>query len=418
MNGYAYSAMGKDQIRYLVFSYGRWRWQPTKAMREAGFRLINLGSGIDINGKRAPSASDKARAIEQNEAWDRWRRSLPAGQAVAHRYPHGSVGAGYLRAIALRETERHAKGVVWTSEQRSRDDWPRAWKWIGPLFGDCDPKTVTPELLIGDPARGIVGLRPLVAAKVSKSEAHRVIKVWCALWKKMAVFGYCEAGRDPSLVFANSAPQPRQALWTEGEAVCLVKRAWREGYKGLAALLAVAWDSQLSPVDARSLRAIDKRSDPVGTWFEVARAKTGRRAVATLSRRTVRLLNLYLGGLPAEPVGVAPIFRNRSSAPYSKDTVGEDFRVVRTLVFGAAETRQLADFRRSGTVEALAGDIEPGKLSAKMANTISASNQLHKTYGPVVLASVRDADAARQRGRARLREQKTTKSLRAPAKEF
>jgi len=40
-----------------------------------------------------------------------------------------------------------------------------------------------------------------------------------------------------------------------------------------------------------------------------------------------------------------------------------------------------------------------------MANTLSASNRLHKTYGPVQLADVRDADAARKVGRAKLREQ-------------
>ena len=86
------------------------------------------------------------------------------------------------------------------------------------------------------------------------------------------------------------------------------------------------------------------------------------------------------------------------------------------LEFGPDELRQLADFRRSGSIEALAGDVTPEKLSSKMANTISASNQLHKTYGPVILASVRDADAARQRGRAKIREQKPAKSLRAPAR--
>ena len=75
-----------------------------------------------------------------------------------------------------------------------------------------------------------------------------------------------------------------------------------------------------------------------------------------------------------------------------------DFRAVRTMVFGQAETRQMADFRRSGSVEALEGEAPPEKLSSKMANTLSASNRLHKTYGPVMLAAVRDADAARRRG--------------------
>ena len=229
----------------------------------------------------------------------------------------------------------------------------------------------------------------------------------------MAVFGMCEAERDPSLMFANPAPQPRQDVWQEGEAVRLIKSAWREGYCGLAALLAVAWDSQLSPVDTRSLKINQLRRDRLGAWFEVGRAKTGRLAFATLSVRTQRLLNAYLAGHAAEPVGSAPVFRNRSGRPYSKDTLGDDFRHVRSQVLGKAEVRQLADFRRSGSVEALAGDASPEKLSSKMANTISASNRLHKTYAPVMLASVRDVDAARQRGRVKLREQKGEKSVTA-----
>ena len=160
------------------------------------------------------------------------------------------------------------------------------------------------------------------------------------------------------------------------------------------------------------------RHDPVGVWFDIARAKTGRPALATLSRRTASVLFAYLDALAAKPVGVAPIFRNRSGQPYSKDTLGDDFRTVRSMVFGAAEDRQLADFRRSGSVEALAGDVPPEKLAAKMANTLSASNRLHKTYAPVVLGSVRDADAARKRGRAKLREQKPTESVTAPAGKY
>jgi hypothetical protein len=113
---------------------------------------------------------------------------------------------------------------------------------------------------------------------------------------------------------------------------------------------------------------------------------------------------------------MAPIFRNRSGQPHSKDTLGDDFRVVRSKVVGEAETRQLADFSRSGSVEALAGDAAPEKLSSKMANSLSASNKLHKTYGPVQLTSVRDVDAARMRGRAKLREQKPDESVRAPVR--
>ncbi|NJO22341.1 MAG: hypothetical protein HC868_04600 [Sphingomonadales bacterium] len=135
------------------------------------------------------------------------------------------------------------------------------------------------------------------------------------------------------------------------------------------------------------------------------------------------MLKAYLAGLPAEPVGFAPIFRNRSGRPYSKDTLGDDFRAVRTAFFGAHEKRQLADFRRSGSVEALAGEVAPEKLSSKMANSLSTSNRAHKTYGPVQLAAVRDTDAARQRGRSKLRaatvngEQRPDKSSRTSTQE-
>jgi hypothetical protein len=275
--------------------------------------------------------------------------------------------------------------------------WKRLER-IAPLLADCDPKTVTPELLLD--------LCAEVADTVSVSESHRLIKVWRALWKKMATFGFCELNRDPSRLFANSAPPPRQAVWREGEVVQLIKAAWRKGYTGLAACMAVAWDSQLSPVDARTLKARQLQRDPVGWYFKLDRAKTGRGALGTLSRRAERVLVAYMDDFGAELVGDAAIFRNRSGAPYSKDTLGDDFRDIRELVFGPHERRQLADFRRTGTVEALAGGVDPETLSNKMANTLSQSNFLHNTYAPVQLVRVREADAARKRGRVKLREQK------------
>ncbi len=91
----------------------------------------------------------------------------------------------------------------------------------------------------------------------------------------------------------------------------------------------MAWDSQLSPVDTRKLQIQHMRSDRFGVWFEVSRAKTGRAAMATLSRRTTRLLEAYHALTPATAVQAAPVFRNRSGRPYSKDTLGDDFRDVR-----------------------------------------------------------------------------------------
>jgi len=135
-------------------------------------------------------------------------------------------------------------------------------------------------------------------------------------------------GEDPSLTFANSAPDPRQGVWQHQDALRLVQRAWRQGHYGLAAVIAVAWDTMLSPIDVRQLTAGQRVRDDQGALFFVDRAKTGRAAAGTLSRWSSAILDAYLGKISVVPVGDAPLFRNRSGAPYSKDTLGDDFRAV------------------------------------------------------------------------------------------
>jgi hypothetical protein len=313
----------------------------------------------------------------------------------------------------MREAERAARGKKQSNEQASRDDWPRAWKWLDPLFGDVNPRTIRPEHFISIDAKtgDVTGLIPTVERAVSITERHRTIKVWRALWKKMATMGYCDRDADPSLVFANSAPPPRQDIWKRHEVLRLVQCAWRNNYHGLAATIAVAWDSMLSPVDARTLVASQRARDSQGALFFLDRAKTGRAAAGTLTRWSESILDTYLAGLGADLHGDAPLFRNRSGLPYSKDTLGDDFREIRQMVFHG-DSRQLADMRRSGAVEADAGGASTADLSNKMANTISASNRLRKTYNPVNVESVRRVDEARKN--ATRKERKPHKSVTAP----
>jgi len=215
--------MGQDNIRYFLFLEGRWRWRPTKTMRAAGFSMVPMGRGgpdRDADGNPAASVEDRKRAIELNAEWDAVRLGFRPPQKLDRPlFAQGSVGDGYQRALALREAERRHRGVIWNAEQRSRDDWPRAWKWIGPAFGDCDPKTIQPEhFLKMDEKTGVVsGLLSTIEASVSITERHRVIKVWRSLWVKMASMGYCSADADPTLSIRNTAPQPRQASWQRRE---------------------------------------------------------------------------------------------------------------------------------------------------------------------------------------------------------
>lgn len=109
--------------------------------------------------------------------------------------------------------------------------------------------------------------------------------------------------------------------------------------------------------------------------FRIPRAKTGKTAIGTLSARTRRLMDNYLKNTP-ETICGSPLFRNRSRAAYSKDTLGDDFRAVRARIF-PGDTRMLMDARRSGATGALAGGASAEQIGSKMANSIATNPRAH-----------------------------------------
>jgi hypothetical protein len=406
--------VGKVKIRYYV-TRCIWKnsqvwgyWVPTKKMKAAGFSIVACG----LDGPHAWAIAE-----QWNKRWDEVKAKLRAGEVTGNPaklpkvYPPGSLGEGFARFRATDSWKSKPAGT--------RADWERGWKYIDPIFGDVAPATVSFEDIDAWYAAQLknVGVR----------EAHRGMKIWRALWRIVGTLKtatgerYCSRNDDPSLGIRRKTPTPRNAIWFEGEAVRLVERAWRMGYKGLATALAVAWDTSLSPVDVRRLTAADLIGDAAGPFFSVSRAKTGKAAIGTLGRRTLRLLETYRATLPPNLLPTAPIFytrggqagpkggRPRPAAPYTKDTLGDDFRAVRSVEF-PGDTRKLMDFRRSGAVEATAGEVDPAALAGKMANTIDQNKELQATYLPHNATLVRLADAARARGRSRLRGENRPKS--------
>jgi len=361
-------------------------------MRKLGFISLPLG-------EHGPEAFRLAE--EWNRRWDATRRGerpapaldaagklLPDQAEELTIYPRGSVGEGFRSYRRTNEWRLKAKPT--------RDEWFRAWRWIKPVFGDVYPRTVSLE--------DLSDWRATIEEKVSNREAHRCVKVWRAMWKILAAQGYCQRDADPSLGVRNRASPGRNLVWTEGEVVRVFKRAWRLGYRGLAAVIAVAWDTQLSPGDVRDLRASQMATGGSGSVFFTERAKTGAPVGGVLSARSLAALAAYLEKLGAELHGEAHIFRTRSGAPYSKDTLGDDFRAVRAVEFGKAEKRTIGhDFRRSGAVEAIAGEAKAEAVAHAMGNTLASSNALFATYVPVNVATLRSVIEARRKGRARLR---------------
>jgi hypothetical protein len=367
--------VGKIKIPYYSVKKGRGYWQPTPTMKAAGFTIIRCGPD-------GPAAWKIAQ--DWNERWQRHRQGR--AQDAQPRWPANSIGDAF---------DRYRRTDEWTAKKpRTREEWERAWARIEPVFGDLSP--TSPEISL----ETLSQFRRLIMNNVSLREAHRTIKIWRALWRICAAFNICGGKNDPSLGIRNVAPAPRKASWRHWEAVWLAKRAWRLGYHGMAVAIALAWDTQFSPVDLRRLTMADLNGAKAGRHFDLARAKSGRDVIGTMGRRTLALLDAYLAKHPAE---VGTILRNRSGAPYSRFTMPDDFAVVREACF-PGDRRTLADMRRSGAIEANIGGADPATLSAKMGNTISTSNALHKTYQPVDLTAVRQADAARRKGRALLRK--------------
>lgn len=386
------------RVRYYSVIKGRGYWQPTRKMRALGFTPTACGPD-------GPSAWAKAEDL--NKAWDARAAEAqrPAPIPEPERWPAGSVGEAF---------DVYRGTVEWSKKAlRTREDWERAWRYIGSTFGRVSPASVTmPAISLW---------RQSVEDDISLREAHRALKIWRALWKVMVALKYV-TGEDPSLAVRNTEPKGRKETWSEGEAVRLVKRALRMGYSGLAAALACMWDGAVSPVDARSLTFGQLRRDAKGCWFELSRGKTGRDAVLTLSRRSARLLEWYMQSRfgDAEPMGGVKLFqtkgyapapgskggRPQKGAPYTRNSFSEDFRTVRTVEF-PGDTRMMLDFRRSGSAEAVAGGVEGTALSAKLANSLSESKKLEQTYVPVQVEMVRRADAARLAGRKALRGNKS-----------
>jgi hypothetical protein len=383
--------MGRVKIPYYVVVKGRGYWRPHPRMRHFGFSLIRCGKDGPDAWAVADGWNKKWQAFRKGEApapAEAGRLSRDEAEAV-RRYPPRSIGAAFQIYIRTEEWSARAASArvkVW---------WP-AWFRIRDMWGDVAPDTIKFEQMSK--------WRAALERKHGRGVAHKTIRVWRTLWKVMLGMKVART-TDPTLGIRNRAPAPRWQRWSEGEAVRLVKTAWRCGYRGLACVIAVAWDTQFSPIDVRTLLERHRATGGGRLIFDKqvdGRAKTGRAAIGTVSRRTERLVSMYLTEIGTERHPEAMLFRNRSGRPYREDTLGDDFAAVRETPF-PGDRRRLMDMRRSGVVEAIAGDVGPLGLSAKLANSIERSNTLHKTYAPLDLEAVRNADAARLRGRRRIR---------------
>jgi hypothetical protein len=390
--------MGRIKIPYYTAIAGRGYWRPTRKMRALGFQIVRCGPDGPEAWTLATEWNKRWQVIRKGEApalVDLSKASADEAEAT-HRYPPGSIGSAFQ--VYIRTPEWASRAYL----SRAKIWWP-AWFRIRDMWGDVAPDTITFEMMSK--------WRAALEKRHGRGVAHKTLRVWRTFWKIMLGMKVARTA-DPSMGIRNLAPAPRWQRWSEGETVRLVKTAWRHGYRGLACIIAVAWDTQFSPVDVRTLAARHRTTVGGRLIFDRlvdGRTKTGRAAIGTVSPRTERLVFGYLEQLALEHHPDAILFRTRTGASYGREPLAHDFSAVRTLAF-PGDKRRLMDMRRSGVVEAVAGDAGPLGLAAKLANSIGQSNTLHKTYAPVDIEAVRNTDAARLLGRKRIRAENGNRS--------
>lgn len=369
------------KIPYYVERKGRAYWEPRGAVPK-GFEARPLGEIGSEATRTALGLYQDMVAVKRG-----------AVATDAPKWPRGSIGSAWERY--RKPSPSPDIPTEWTRKSaRTREEWERVWVRIEPIFGDVDPNTVTPE--------NVSLWRFMVERDVSLREAHRCIKIWRALWQVMASYKLVDRDADPSFQIRNTAAAPRDRKWSEPEVCLIAKMAWRKGYKGLAALLAVTWDGMMAPVDARTLTPRQRIKGNAGQVFRIRRRKTGEEAMAPLTRRSVKVLESYLDERKVWHLD-EPIFRTRRGAAYTKNSLAEDFRDIRKMVF-TGDDRTIMDIRRSGASEATAGSANMKALADAMGNTIDQNRELQATYTGAQMATVLTIPDARRAGRKRISE--------------
>jgi hypothetical protein len=282
----------------------------------------------------------------------------------------GSVGAAWQEWIQTEAWSRLAPSTRYKI-------WWEAWnKRIEPFFGDCAPDSITMKMI--DEWRADMETVSGIDA------AHKALKTFRAFWRVMQALRYTQL-TDPSKKVVNRAPRARHQRFGYGE-------GRPAGERRLAGRL------------SRS-RVHNHRNLGFG-FFASGRADAPGQAQAARREDQPYFLRLHRGRPRQDRYR-----RNRDALaiwrlpcpPLLGRTWGRAHGRVRTVraIVMPGDKRQLCDMRRSGVVETFTGGGNARDVAEKFGNTIDHSNVLFKTYSPVDLEKVRQADAARLEGRRR-----------------
>ena len=381
--------MTKVKLPYYVIRKGRGYFELGKVRAEA--------SGLAASEPLGPDGP---------EAWERAKRSYEAYQKAITKphgsplggWPAGSLGAAWVMWISTEDWEEKSA--------RTKAEYLHSWdKHIGPALG----KTLIPRLTVADSE----AFHRRIQKQLTPSEAHRVLKNWRALLHMLEKRHLIN--RAPVGAVTNPMPAGRGQFWLAEEVTMMIEAAENSGYRTMALLIRLAWETALSPVDCRTLSLSMLRQDRAGWHIERQRTKTGAAARPPISDDLARDLIAYAHDLAVRPLPGQALFRNSQGRAYTKTYMAHEFAEIRAAVFGPEERRQFLDIRRSANLEADLGGASADARAEVLANALHRSRQLDATYTPPTVARARKTMRAREIGR-QLLAQETGQSRNHPPK--
>ena len=243
------------------------------------------------------------------------------------------------------------------------------------------------------------------------------LKIWRALW------GQCKSISRP-----NGRPTPRATIRHSASAGALRSRAtpfgsrarpsaWSSAHGGWGiTALRLRWRWLGTRCCCRSTSAAHALATPGGTdgpVFRLARAKTGKAAMARCRSAPSFVLKACLATLPKDLHPSAPIFRTPPFQPAKRWQAASGRYLPRRCArpafsrcAGSEISRRLSPAPRLPQIRCGRGQGWPGRsrgAGGQDGQLIDKNRGLQDTYLPPSATVVRIADEARTRGRARLR---------------
>lgn len=353
--------MGKHKIRHLVPKNGRYFFQPSKALREAGYQPEPLGKDL---------AAAIARAEELNAEWDNRHKDKEetrlASPGTVERYIQDIKKSGsYLDKSAARQAEFDYTSAI-----------------IIETFGPSQMKVVKPRhcQIFYDNLKKLYG----------DHKAHRVMKDLRFVFNHAVKFGVLFT--NPALAFTVKAPAPRKQSWTPEQVHTAITVGWEKGYHGAAVAIAIMYDTGMSPVDARTLEMGNLDDNKIID----SREKTGVSFSGELWPETMEWIKAYHDMLGIASTPSALVIRTRTGQPYTKDLLAKDIRTVRRLA-GLPDDLQARDLRRTATIEEYEGGASEKQVAAARGWSTKTSARMSDVYGPGNFNMAKGAKDARKK---------------------